>query len=200
MSLNPIFLGGTLVLDQAGATYSQPFTLDTSTTNTIDQAGSSATRSRACSDATPAGGNIVFANSGSGGAVVPATNTYTGTTTINSSATLIVDVDRNVVTDHGEQRRHARWRKERSAKLVAGAAAPGGPGAPGTSTTVAGNLAFQSGAIYLVQVNATTSTLAKVTGTATLRPRRNVLAAFSAGTYLQKQYTILQSAGLNSTT
>ena len=43
------------------------------------------------SDATT-GGNIVFANSGSGGAVTfNATNTYTGTTTINSGATLIVN-------------------------------------------------------------------------------------------------------------
>ena len=63
---------------------------------------------------------------------------------------------------------------------------------------MAGNLAFQSGAIYLVQLNATTSTLAKVTGTATLGG--NVLAAFAPGTYLQKQYTILQSAGLGGTT
>ena len=34
--------------------------------------------------------------------------------------------------------------------------------------TVAGNLAFQSGALYLVQLNSTTSTFANVTGTATL--------------------------------
>jgi uncharacterized protein with beta-barrel porin domain len=79
-----------------------------------------------------------------------------------------------------------------------GTFAPGTPGVPGTSMTVSGNLAFQSGAIYLVQVNPTTATMANVSGTATLAG--NALAAFSTGTYLQKQYTILQSAGLDGTT
>ena len=43
-----------------------------------------------------------------------------------------------------------------------------GNGLPGSSMTVAGNLAFQSGALYLVTLNSTASTFAKVTGTATL--------------------------------
>ncbi|MFX8774344.1 hypothetical protein ABTM73_19235, partial [Acinetobacter baumannii] len=47
-----------------------------------------------------------------------------------------------------------------------GTFAPGAAGTPGTSMTVAGNLAFQSGAIYLVQVNPSTASLASVTGTA----------------------------------
>ena len=46
--------------------------------------------------------------------------------------------------------------------------APGTPGAPGTSMTIAGNLAFQSGAFYVAQLNSTTSTFANVTGTASL--------------------------------
>ena len=78
-----------------------------------------------------------------------------------------------------------------------GTFAPGTPGSPGTSITVSGNLAFQSGALFLVQVNPTTASFANVTGTATLAG--NVLAAFASGSYLQKQYTILQSGGLSGT-
>ncbi|SHJ24906.1 autotransporter-associated beta strand repeat-containing protein [Bradyrhizobium lablabi] len=79
-----------------------------------------------------------------------------------------------------------------------GTLAPGTPGVPGTSITIAGNLAFQSGALYLVQINPTTSTSANVTGTAALAG--NVLAAFAPGSYLARQYTILHSGGLGGTT
>ena len=74
-----------------------------------------------------------------------------------------------------------------------GTFAPGTPGAPGTSMTVSGNLAFQSGAIYLVQINPATASFANVTGTAALAG--NVLAAFAPGAYVQKQYDILHAAG-----
>jgi uncharacterized protein with beta-barrel porin domain len=76
-----------------------------------------------------------------------------------------------------------------------GTLAPGTPGVPGTSMTINGNLAFQSGAIYLVQLNPSSTTMANVSGTATLAG--NVLAAFAPGSYLTKQYTILHSAGLS---
>jgi uncharacterized protein with beta-barrel porin domain len=79
-----------------------------------------------------------------------------------------------------------------------GAFAPGTPGVPGTSMTVSGNLALQSGAIYLVQVNPASSTMANVTQTATLAG--NVVAVFAPGSYVNNQYDILHSAGLNGTT
>jgi len=68
-----------------------------------------------------------------------------------------------------------------------------GNGTPGSSMTVAGNLAFQSGALYLVQVNSVTSTFANVTGTATLAG--TVGASFASGSTVLKQYTILTAAG-----
>jgi len=75
--------------------------------------------------------------------------------------------------------------------------APGGiflPGnSPGTFMTVAGNLAFQSGALYLVTLNSTASTFAKVTGTATLAG--TVGAAFLPGSEVMKQYMILSANG-----
>ena len=76
-----------------------------------------------------------------------------------------------------------------------GVLAPGLPGTPGGRLTVSGNLAFASGAIYLVQINPATASYTSVAGSAALNG--NVLAAFAAGNYLMKQYTILTSSGLN---
>ncbi|MET3912647.1 autotransporter-associated beta strand protein [Bradyrhizobium sp. S3.3.6] len=73
-----------------------------------------------------------------------------------------------------------------------GTFAPGN-GTAGSSMTVAGNLAFQSGALYLVSLNATNSSLASVTGTSTLDGSVGVSVA--AGTTLAKKYTILTAAG-----
>jgi hypothetical protein len=78
-----------------------------------------------------------------------------------------------------------------------GTLAPGMPGTPGTSMTINGNLAFQSGALYMVQVNATSTTFANVTGTAALAG--GVSAAITAST-LKNQYVILQSGGLGGST
>ena len=75
-----------------------------------------------------------------------------------------------------------------------GTLAPGS-GAPGTSLTIYGNLAFQSGALYLVQVNSTTASLANVTGTASLAG--TVQANIASAT--NKSYDILHSAGLGGT-
>ena len=68
-----------------------------------------------------------------------------------------------------------------------------GNGTPGSSMTVAGNLAFQSGALYLVQVNPSTSSFANVTGAANLNGAAG--AAFVSGNYIVKQYKILTAAG-----
>ncbi len=71
--------------------------------------------------------------------------------------------------------------------------APGTPGTPGTSMAVSGNLAFQSGAIYLVQINPSAASFANVTGTAGLAG--NVLVNFAPGNYVTRQYDILHAAG-----
>jgi uncharacterized protein with beta-barrel porin domain len=78
-----------------------------------------------------------------------------------------------------------------------GTFAPGAPGTPGTSMTISGNLAFQSGALYLVQLNPSTASLANVSGTATLAG--NVLVSFAPGGYAKKQYDILHAGGLSAT-
>jgi hypothetical protein len=77
-----------------------------------------------------------------------------------------------------------------------GAFSPGTPGVPGTSMTIGGNLAFQSGALYVIYLNSSTSSLANVTGTVTLAGtvQANVSSAST------KTYLILHSAGIDPTT
>ena len=76
---------------------------------------------------------------------------------------------------------------------VSGGTLAPGNGTPGTSMTISGNLAFQSGAQYLVQVNPTTASLANVGGTASLNG--TAAAVYLAGNYVSKKYTILTAAG-----
>jgi len=70
-----------------------------------------------------------------------------------------------------------------------------GSGTPGSSMTVAGNLAFQSGALYLVQVDPSNASRANVTagGSATLAG--TAVASFAPGNYLTRSYTILSATG-----
>src|SRR5260370_1200898 len=81
-----------------------------------------------------------------------------------------------------------------------GTLAPGpGGGAIGT-LTIAGNLAFQSGALYLVQVNPSNASLANVTASGTAALAGTVQAMFAAGSYMTRSYDILHAAGLGGTT
>jgi autotransporter-associated beta strand protein len=79
--------------------------------------------------------------------------------------------------------------------MTGGTFAPGN-GTPGSSMAVTGNLAFQSGALYLVQINPATSSFASVTGAATLGGA-TVNAIYANGSYVAKQYTILTAGSVN---
>lgn len=170
-------------------------------------------------------GNISAALAGTGSLVVPfiaptlkvvlsGTNTYTGNTTVggflevdgsiaNSALTTVTRAFNfpGVLTGTGT----VGTTEINGGILAPGAVVPGlgttvpGPltGTPGT-LTVAGNLAFTSGALYLVQVNGATASLANVSGTAALAG--TVQTVFAPGSSLSKQYTILHSAGLGGTT
>jgi outer membrane autotransporter protein len=72
--------------------------------------------------------------------------------------------------------------------------APGPLGTPGTMT-VLGNLAFQSGALYVVQLNPSNASNAYriAGGTATLAGTAQ--AVFAPGSYASRTYTILTAAG-----
>src|SRR5205085_8544767 len=81
---------------------------------------------------------------------------------------------------------------------VSGGTFAPGNGTPGSSMTVSGNLALQSGAMYLVALNPATATFANVGGTASLNG--TAAAVYLAGNYASKKYTILTpSACLSGT-
>jgi uncharacterized protein with beta-barrel porin domain len=68
-----------------------------------------------------------------------------------------------------------------------------GSGTAGSSMAVTGNLALQSGAQYMVQLNPTTASIANVAGSAALNG--TTAAVYAAGNYVSKTYTILTAAG-----
>ncbi len=95
VTVDPIFVGGTLKVDQASI--GDNFTLANMASSTIDQNGTTSTFTGIFSDAavgTP--GRITIDNSGSGGSVTfSGANTYTGSTTLKGG-TLIVTQDANL--------------------------------------------------------------------------------------------------------
>jgi uncharacterized protein with beta-barrel porin domain len=70
-----------------------------------------------------------------------------------------------------------------------------GNGTPGTFMTVNGNLAFQSGALYLLQLNSTATTFTNVTGIAALAGTVQVTSPTNSYRF-NSPYTILTSGGL----
>jgi autotransporter-associated beta strand protein len=127
-----------------------------------------------------------------------ASNTYTGATTINGGG-LIVNgsiASSSLTTVNSGAALLGSGIVGSTLVNAGGFLAPGPPGVPGTMT-VAGNLAFQSGAFYIVQVNPTTASSTNVSGTASLAG--TVGAIFAPGSYMVRSYTILTSGGRTGT-
>ena len=186
---------GSVVDYASGVTIANPIVVNSNTTQLSVTTGS-ATQAGVISEL---GGPRPLEKIGAGTLVLTANNTYSGATTVNAG-TLFVNgsIANSAVTVN-------------SGATLAGIGTvgattinSGGIFAPGTSPgtmTVQGNLAFQSGALYLVQVNPSTASSTNVTagGSATLAGTVN--AAFAAGSYMSRTYTILSAAGgLNGTT
>jgi uncharacterized protein with beta-barrel porin domain len=154
-----------------------------------DQSGSGGTGANA--------GSWGLNKNGAGTLVLSGIDTYTGATTVNGG-TLEVDGTltgtSNVSVNVGGILTGTGTIDPLVVAINSGAIFAPGNGTPGTSTAIVGNLAFQSGALYLVQINPTTASFATVTGTATLTGG-NVLAVFAPGSYLTKSFDILHAAG-----
>ncbi len=130
---------------------------------------------------------------GIGTMTLSGTNTYTGTTTVNGG---VLDVEGSIAssiltTVNANAALTGAGTVGNMAIANGGIFLPGN--GPGTFMNIAGNLAFQSGALYLVSLNSTSSTFANVTGTASLNGAAG--AAFLPGNYVAKRYTILSAAG-----
>ncbi|WP_424631033.1 autotransporter domain-containing protein [Bradyrhizobium sp. SYSU BS000235] len=129
---------------------------------------------------------------GTGTLVLSGTNTFTGATTVNAGRLMI---DGSIVSSSGVQV-NAGGSVGGSGFLPSTVVAGGGTLAPGSTTTaltVNGNLMFDTGATYAVQVSPTAAGHTDITGTANLAGTAYV--SFASGNYTKGNYTLLSAAG-----
>jgi autotransporter-associated beta strand protein len=129
---------------------------------------------------------------GTGTMTLSGTNTYTGATTVNGG-TLAVNgsilASSSVTVNAGGTLG--------GNGIVGDTTINGGALAPGNSIgllTVQGNLVLTAASSYMIEVSPANADRVNVTGSATLGGAA-VKASFAAGTYVAKQYTILNATG-----
>jgi outer membrane autotransporter protein len=127
-------------------------------------------------------------------------NTYTGPTTVDGGILVVNGVlagTSSVAVNAGGALAGSGIIDPLAVTIYSGGTlAPGRPGVGGSTMTIIGNLALQSGATYLSFVGPGGASFANVTGTASLAG--TVTAAF-AGAPVTKSNVILASSGLNGT-
>jgi autotransporter-associated beta strand protein len=136
-----------------------------------------------------------------GTVILSGANTYTGPTTINGG---VLEVDGSIAPTSQAMVNNSGTLtgtgKVGPLQVNSGGIFAPGNGAPGTSMTVTGNLAFQSGAQYMVFLNSSTSSFSTVTGAASLAGTVLANVNLAEPLTVAKRYDILHSAGLDGTT
>jgi autotransporter-associated beta strand protein len=136
---------------------------------------------------------------GSGTLTLSGTNTYTGATTVDAGALVVngsIAASSGVAVNNGGTL--AGTGTVGATTVASGGTLAAGNNTAGSSLNVAGSLALQSGAFYMVQINPATSSFANVTGAATLGGS-TVKAIYGNGSYVAKQYTILTAGSVSGT-
>jgi autotransporter-associated beta strand protein len=139
------------------------------------------------------GGSGGLTKIGAGALVLTAANAYTGPTTVSAGA-LVVNgsIANSAVTVNNGGILAGTGTVGATTINSGGTFAPGN--SPGTMT-VAGNLAFQSGALYLVQVNPSNASSANVITGGSASLAGTVGATFASGSYVSRTFTILLAGG-----
>ena len=179
------FNGGTLQF-LSGFTTARAVTLNAGG-GIIDTNGNSAVLAGAI------GGGGGLSKIGAGTLTLTGVSTYSGATTVNAGALAVNgSIANSAVTVNAGAVLSGVGTVGATTINSGGTFAPGN--SPGTMT-VAGNLAFQSGALYLVQVDPSAASSAGVIAGGTAALAGTVAAAFASGSYVTRSYTILSAAG-----
>ncbi|WPO44333.1 autotransporter domain-containing protein [Tardiphaga sp. 42S5] len=137
-------------------------------------------------------GSGAVTQSGAGTTILSGINTYTGATTVNGGT---LSVNGSILTSSGVTVNSGGTLGGNG--IVGNTTINGGTLAPGNSIgllTVQGNLVLTAASSYMIEVSPANADRVNVTGTANLGGA-TVNASFAAGTYVARQYTVLNATG-----